>query len=89
MLGGEGNRVMHRMASLSKLPVHPDDRRQALVRGLMSSSVARDLEVRIPIEPQLLHRAHEVRYLLAGVNVTAHVKRPELQGVSLAEGRLG
>lgn len=89
VLGGEGDRVVHRVAPLPELPADPDDRREALVRGRVRPCVPGYLQVGVAVEPQLLDRADEVRDLLTRVRVPADVQRPELQGVPLAESCLG
>lgn len=89
MLGGEGDGVVDRVVPLAELAGHPDDGREALVRGLVGARAPGYLQVRVAVEPDLLELADEVGYLLAGVQVAAHVERPELERVLLPEVRLG
>lgn len=87
VLGGEGHRMVNRMVSLAELAGDPDDGRDALMRGLMASRAARNLQVRISVEPDLLQLAHEMRYVLARVKIPAHMESAEFQDAQLSQLR--
>lgn len=76
---------MHRMVPLAELAGHPDDGRDALMRGLVIAGAARNLQVRVAVEPDLLQLTHEMQYVLARVQVSAHVEGAEFQDALLAQ----
>jgi len=83
MLGGKGHRMMNRMIPLPEFTSDPNDGRDTLMRRLMTSSTARNLQVWISIEPDLLQLSHEMRYVLACVKISAYVESTEFQDALL------
>lgn len=87
VLGGEGHRMMNRMVSLAELAGDSDDGRDALMRSLMASRAARNLQVWISVEPDLLQLAHEMRYVFARMRISAYVEGAEFQNALLSQLR--
>lgn len=79
--------MVNRMVPLPELAGDPDDGRNALVRCLVASRAARNLQVWIPVEPDLLQLAHEMRYVLARVKISAYMKSAEFQDALLPQLR--
>lgn len=84
----EGHRMVNRVVPLLELAGDSDNGRDALVRGLMAPGIACDLQVRVPVEPDLLQLAYEVRYVLARVKVSTYVESTEFQDALLPQLRL-
>lgn len=51
----------------------------------MASSAARNLQVWIPVEPDLLQLAHEMRYVLTRVKISADMESAEFQDALLSQ----
>jgi len=83
VLGGEGDRMVDRMIPLPEFTGDPDNRCDALMRSLMASNATCNLQVRIPVEPDLLQLTHEMRYVFAGMKVSADVESAEFQDILL------
>lgn len=87
VLGGEGHRMMNRMVSLPEFAGNPDNGRDTLMWSLMASSTARNLQVWISVEPDLLQLAHEMRYVLARVKISAYMESAKFQDALLSQLR--
>lgn len=60
VLGSEGNRMMDRVIPLSEFTGDSDNGCDALMRSLMASNATCNLQIWIPVEPDLLQLTYEV-----------------------------
>lgn len=77
--------MVNRMIPLPEFASDPDDGRNTLMSGLMTSSAACYLQIWISIEPDLLQLTHKMRYVLARLRIPAYVEGAKLQDALLSQ----